>query len=142
MRILIDTNVILDVLMQRDGFESGREILRMSHLGKLQGFVSASAITDIFYILYRHIKDKKETIDSVRRLIAFVQVASVDEKIICEALESGWADFEDAVQYQAAKSRNARYIVTRNTKDFEASLPEAITPEDFLTWYRDPRRMI
>lgn len=89
----------------------------MSHLGKLQGFVSASAITDIFYILYRHIKDKKETIDSVRRLIAFVQVASVDEKNICEALESGWADFE-------------------------ASLPEAITPEDFLTWYRDLRRMI
>lgn len=129
MQVLIDTNVILDVLMQRPGMEFSGRILQMSGKGKIRGFISASAVTDIYYILNRQIKDRAKTVEGIKTILSLIDVTGDD---IREALDCGWKDFEDCVQHQVALHHHARYIITRNVKDYEGSEPQPVTPEAFL----------
>lgn len=132
MQVLIDTNVVLDVLMQRSGVELSGRILQMSGEGKIRGFLSASAVTDIFYILNRQIKDRYRVVESIKTILSLIEVADVTGDNIRDALNSGWKDFEDCVQHQVAAHNHANYIITRNVKDYEDSDPQPVTPEEFL----------
>lgn len=132
MQVLIDTNVILDILMQRSGMEFSGRILQMSGKGKIRGFISASAVTDIYYILNRQIKDRAKTVEGIKTILSLVDVADVTGDDIRAALDCGWKDFEDCVQYQVASHHHARFIITRNVKDYEDSEPQTVTPEAFL----------
>ena len=101
MRILIDTNVILDVLLKRSPFyETAIEVLKLSARDDIQEFVSASAITDIYYIAYKNLRDKAAVRELLKKLLLIVSVAGVSEEEIQKALELEWNDFEDSVQYQ------------------------------------------
>lgn len=132
MQVLIDTNVVLDVLMQRSGYELSGRVLQMSGKGIIRGFLSASAVTDIYYILNRQMKDLVRTVDSIKTILSLIDVADVTGEDIREALDSGWKDFEDCVQNRVAVHNHARYIVTRNIKDYEGGGPQPVTPEEFL----------
>lgn len=132
MQVLIDTNVILDVLMQRPGMEVSGRILQMSGRGTIRGFLSASAVTDIYYILNRQIKDRARTVESIKTILSLIEVADVTGADIRAALDGGWKDFEDCVQHQVAAHNYARYIITRNVRDYEGQEPQPVTPEDFL----------
>lgn len=132
MQVLIDTNVVLDVLMQRSGYELSGRVLQMSGKGIIRGFLSASAVTDIYYILNRQMKDRVRTVDSIKTILSLIDVADVTGEDIREALDSGWKDFEDCVQNRVAVHNHARYIVTRNIKDYEGGGPQPVTPEEFL----------
>ena len=132
MQVLIDTNVILDVLMQRPGMEFSGRILQMSGKGKIRGFISASAVTDIYYILNRQIKDRAKTVEGIKTILSLIDVADVTGDDIRAALDCGWKDFEDCVQHQVASHHHARNIITRNVKDYEGSEPQPVTPEAFL----------
>lgn len=132
MQVLIDTNVILDVLMQRPGLEVSGRILQMSGRGTIRGFLSASAVTDIYYILNRQIKDRARTVESIKTILSLIDVADVTGDDIRAALDCGWKDFEDSVQHRVASHNHACYIITRNVKDYEGSEPQPITPEAFL----------
>lgn len=132
MLVLIDTNVILDVLMQRSGVEYSGEILQLAGKGIIKGYLSASAVTDIYYILNRQIRNQEKTIESIKTILSLVDVADVTGSDIRAALDSGWKDFEDSVQRQVAVHNHVRYIITRNIKDYEESEPLPITPESFL----------
>lgn len=132
MQVLIDTNVVLDVLMQRPGGEVSGKILRLSGTGAIRGCLSASAVTDIYYILNRQIKDPARTVESIKTILSLIEVSDVTGEDIRAALDGGWKDFEDCVQYQVAAHSHARYIITRNVKDYEGSHPKPVTPEDFL----------
>ena len=94
MQVLIDTNVILDVLMQRPGMEFSGRILQMSGKGKIRGFISASAVTDIYYILNRQIKDRAKTVEGIKTILSLIDVADVTGDDIRAALDCGWKDFE------------------------------------------------
>ena len=132
MQVLIDTNVVLDVLLQRPGEKVSGEILRLSGKGIIRGLLSASAVTDIYYVLNRKIKDRVRTIERIKAVLSLIDVEGVTEEDIRAALDSGWKDFEDSVQYQVAAHSHVRYIITRNVKDYEGSHPQPVTPEDFL----------
>ena len=132
MQVLIDTNVILDVLMQRSGMEFSGRILQMSGKSKIRGFISASAVTDIYYILNRQIKDRAKTVEGIKTILSLIDVADVTGDDIRAALDCGWKDFEDCVQHQVASHHHARFIITRNVKDYEDSEPQPVTPEAFL----------
>ncbi|MCD8105666.1 MAG: PIN domain-containing protein [Lachnospiraceae bacterium] len=96
MRLLIDTNVVLDVLLKRVPFyETGASVLKLSSRGDVQEFVSASAITDIYYIAYRSLRDKNAVRTLLGQLLQVISVAAVSENEISCALELGWNDFED-----------------------------------------------
>lgn len=100
MKLLIDTNIVLDVLLKREPFcQDAVNVMNLAKYDDVQEYISASAVTDIYYIAYKQIKDRTLVLDLIKRLLMVVAVAAVSEQEIRNALETGWKDFEDAVQY-------------------------------------------
>ncbi len=133
MKIFIDTNIVLDVLLHRtDFFDASYNVLKLAALDKTKAFVTANSITDIYYILHRANKDHVKSKDAIVKLLSLVGIADVLASDIINSLLSKVTDFEDALVGAIAKRVKAHYIVTRNTKDFEKSPVPAIDPQDFL----------
>ena len=132
MRLLIDTNVILDVFMRREPFfaDSYRAIRTAAEQGH-ECLLSASAATDIFYILRKHLKSPEEAKARLRDLAKLAQFTDVQPADIDTALTAEMPDFEDAVVNAIAVRVGADYILTRNTKDFSGAKAHAIAPVDF-----------
>ncbi len=136
MKILIDTNVALDVLLNRtEFFQASYDVLKLTALGRISGFVTTSAVTDIFYVLRKNSKDAAKSKDAILQLLKLVSLADVVATDITVALVSNMSDFEDAVVSTVAKRLKADCIVTRNTKDFSNSSIPAIEPQEFLNKY-------
>ena len=130
---MIDTNIVLDVFLERDPFyDDSFAIFQLANLKRFSGFLSAASITDIFYFVRKKWRDSEEVYQMMDRITALFSVAPVSEKTIANALALRWKDFEDAVQYIAASENNADYIVTRNTQDFSSGHIPAVTPEQFI----------
>ena len=133
MRILIDTNVILDILQKREPFfADSYRALRKAIENDAECLISASAATDIFYMLRKSLgsaQQAKEQIEQLAQLVSFADVQGMD---IHTALMRVMPDFEDAVVDAVAQRNGAGYILTRNTKDFTGSAVPAILPVDFL----------
>lgn len=135
MKILIDTNVILDVLLKREPFyHEGAKVLNLSRKDNVKLFISASAITDIYYIANQTLRNKMETKNLLSKLLKVVSVASVSENMIKNALELPWRDFEDSVQYSVALLQEMEGIVTRNPNDYKEAEINIWTPEEFLNF--------
>jgi predicted nucleic acid-binding protein len=98
---------------------------------QVQGFVSGHAVTNIFYILRRQIGSEAAR-KLIENLLQHIQIASVTNQVIHQALQSPIKDFEDAVTSAAAMSAGLEIIVTRNKADFVASLVPAMLPEEFF----------
>jgi predicted nucleic acid-binding protein len=137
MVVLIDTNVALDVILNNAGFvANARAILELAELKRFTGSISASAITDIFYISRKRL-GKETARKAIKHLLHIFYPATVTDDNIYQALDLEWDDFEDSVQYVVGKGLAVDYIVTRNTQDFTADLRSdgsinAITPEQFI----------
>ena len=122
MRILVDTNVILDVLLRREPFYSnGAKVLKLSKKDGVELYISASAITDIYYIANQSLKNKEDVKNLLIKLIKIVSIACVSEDEIKNALLLSWKDFEDSVQYSVVLLQKMDGIVTRNTNDYKKS---------------------
>jgi len=131
MRVLLDTNVILDVALERQPFFApAAQILQASDFDRIYLFITASMATDIYYIL-RKSKGRKSTIEFLVDLLKLVDVCQVDRSILLDALDSGFLDFEDAVQNAAAIDSQIEIIVTRNKADYRISPLMVLTPEEF-----------
>lgn len=132
MKVLIDTNVIVDVALEREPFyaESDR-ILTFVEEGQIQGYVSASTFSDLYYIIRRD-KGRDWTLDFLRQLATFCQVATVDNSVISIALTCNFKVFEDAIQYSTAVINLIDAIVTRNPRDFPVNTPRIVTPNQLI----------
>lgn len=132
MRVLLDTNVIIDVLAKREPFyRDALMVLRYSEMGKITGIITASCVTDIMYILrkYLHTPQLRK---SVQSLVSILNVCDVTKEDILQAFALEMADYEDALQAQCASKSDTQYVITRNTKDFANSPIKAIEPHKFL----------
>ena len=131
-KVLFDSDVLLDILAQRQPFVVfSTQALNTVIRKQVQGFVSGHAITNIFYILRRQIgSDRARKL--IETLLQNLQVASVTDSVIHQALQSPIKDFEDAVTSAAAIAAGVEMIVTRNKIDFVGSLVPALSPEEFL----------
>ena len=133
MRILIDTNVLVDYIAEREKFfECAEKIVELCKNNLVSGALSSQSIADTFYILRKDfsVAERKTLLLSICRIF---HVEAVDEvKILFALADETFSDFEDCLQVQCAKSFRADYIVTRNVKDFAASEIPAVTPEDFF----------
>ena len=133
MKILLDTNVVIDILLKRQPYyEDAVLISILLEKDILEGYISASAITDIYYIINKEFKDREKSLGKIKDILRIVYVASVNEFNIYEAIDSNWDDFEDALQYIVGKEIDVDYIVTRNTKDYEKSIVKIIEPNRLL----------
>ena len=133
MILLIDTNVFIDIFLKREPFfDASYRALRRAIEQGADCRVSASAATDLFYILRKNLQSKekaKQYLFSVKQLAHF---ADVQENDINAALSGDMPDFEDAVVASVASRIGATYILTRNVKDFSGSNVPAISPADWL----------
>ncbi len=133
MKLLIDTNVVLDVLLRREPFfRTAAEVLNLTQRDEVREYVSASAITDIYYIANKQMKDRDAVRDLLKRLLMIVSVAAVSEWEIQNALNLAWGDFEDSVQYSVALLNEMDGIVTRNPSDYQEANMRIWLPEQAL----------
>jgi predicted nucleic acid-binding protein len=132
MKVLIDTNVVLDVLINNSAFfANSKKIFDFAEQKQITGFISASAITDIFYIAQRKL-GKKVIKEAIKKVLQIFFPATVTDNHIYQALDLEWDDFEDSVQYVVGEGLATDYIVTRNTKDFTFGSIPPVTPEQFI----------
>jgi predicted nucleic acid-binding protein len=125
MTVLLDTNVLLDVLLARQPFAAdSARVYDACDRGELTGFLCASAVTDLFYIIRKATKDRKKARALVEDLCGGLLIAPVNRAVIVDALGSPQEDFEDAVAAAAGRAVNVDAIVTRDPASFQrASLP-------------------
>lgn len=134
MKYLIDTNIILDVLLKRKPFYNDSvEVLNLSGQKDINLYVTASSITDIYYIAYQTLRNKEEVREMLVKLLKIVLIAGVSGEEIRNALELTWKDFEDSVQYSVALLQEMDGIVTRNPSDYKGAEMKVWNPKDFLT---------
>ena len=132
MKILIDTNVILDVLCNRKEFVNDSEIIfKLCEVKKLTGYISALSIPNIVYIMRKELDAQKieEIIEKLTLVFKIVELKGEDLK---KATTLNFNDYEDAVQSQQAIRIKADYIVTRNIKDYKNSKVMEIKPAELL----------
>lgn len=133
MRVIVDTNVVLDVLLARKPFVN--EAIRLFGLierGRVEGLLCATSVTTLDYLLSRTLP-RAESRETVRRLLRLFEVAPVTRAVIEEAFLSRVADFEDAVVEQSGRLAGADAVITRDSKDFRLSAIKALAPEELLS---------
>lgn len=131
-RILIDTDVVLDLLTAREPHHAAAQRL-FSELdeGKTTGCVSALTFPNVHYILRREISNI-EAVRALEKFRSMVRILPVDEKVIALALSSSFKDFEEAVQYYTALQNGMSCLITRNIRDYRGAELPILTPAEYL----------
>lgn len=134
MIAVVDTCVIIDYLQGRQPFFSGAKRVFLAVANKrFEGFVTAKALTDIYYLMHRSFRDIDRTKNAVRALMTLFSAADTLAEDSLRALDSGIVDYEDAVMAESAKRIGADCIITRNEKDYiRAGIP-VYNPEAFIS---------
>lgn len=132
MKLLIDTNVILDMVFKRSGCDISMELFRKVKEIGASAYITASSVTDIFYIIRKETHNINRAYIIMENIFRLVAVLSVTEKDIQDAFGEKWKDFEDCVQYMAGKNSGMDYIITVNCKDYEDTMLPVITPAAWI----------
>ena len=145
MKLLLDTNILLDCMMGRQPFAAdARKLLILGALGEVDLWMSPSQFTDAFYLLTEGGKPRlaesvKLRLLKVKRL---ARICTLGERDVEGALESSWPDSEDACLYQCAKKLHACAIITRNRADFERSTIPSTTAPEFVAHLKDAHGLV
>ena len=138
MRVLVDTNIVLDYLLEREPYaESAKKIVVACKQKKVIGCIAAHTVSNMFFILRKtySVEDRRTILKDICKLF---DVEEIDRLKIIQALDnSDFKDFEDCLQMQCAKSFRADYILTRNLADYRDSEIACISPEEFCEKYLD-----
>ena len=133
MNVFVDTNVLLDVLLDREEFiEDSARVWALCEREALEGYVSAISYNNCHYLIGR-LENKSTAGRAIRLILDTFRTVPLDERIIHKALDASFADFEDAIQYYSAIHAGADYLITRNPKDFpkRTDLP-IMMPDEFV----------
>ncbi len=132
MRVLVDTNVVLDVLLARRPFvAASAEVFGLVERSRLEGLLCATTITTIDYLLTQAMP-RPAARQAVQKLMALFEIAPVNRTVLEEAIRSKVTDFEDAVLEQAGRLAGADVIVTRNQTDFRHASLKILGPDELL----------
>ncbi len=130
MRILFDTNIILDVLLNRKEFvEISTNIVGMVENNNLDGYLCATTITTLDYLISKAINRKQAKIE-IQKLLTLFNIADVNSIVLKRSINSEFDDFEDAVQYYSGEHCEVEGLVTRNTKDYKNTDLPIYTPDE------------
>lgn len=132
MKVLIDTNVILDVLCNRQEFvEDASKIFKFCEVNKIEGYISAMSVPNVVYILRKEL-DAEKIKEVLKQLSLIFKIADLKADDLTKAAKLMFNDYEDALQSVCASRIKANYIITRNIKDFKNSKVAAIKPSELL----------
>jgi predicted nucleic acid-binding protein len=133
VRVLIDTNIVLDFLLQRElFFPDAEHLFQAIDVGQVFGYVTATTLTDIFYISRRHTRSVEKARQAVSEILAVMAICPIDRAVLESAFKSGLADFEDAVQIFSAVAQGLDAIVTRDAQGFLSSPVPVLSVRDLL----------
>jgi predicted nucleic acid-binding protein len=129
MKVLIDTNIVLDFLLQRclrratptPFFQDAELLFQEIDSDRVVGYVTATTLTDIFYISRRHTRSIEQARQAVSETLTVMEICPVNRAVLKSAFGSGLADFEDAVQIACAIAQGLDAILTRDTQGFLSS---------------------
>ncbi len=132
-RVLIDADVILDFFFDRRPFaDDAAKILAFCESKKISGYVTSVIISNTYYLL-RQTAGHEKVVDKLKQLLSIMEVLTTDKNIIYMALNSGFKDFEDALQnFSAENSGIIDAIITRNTRDYKNNTLGVMTPESYV----------
>lgn len=132
MKVLMDTNVIMDVLANREGFaEPASQLFKLCEVGRVQGFIYALSIANIACIMRKEL-DRSQIGEVIRKLGAIFSIADMKADDVKKAAAQPMDDYEDALQSVCASRIKADFIITRNLKDFKNSKVVAIKPAELI----------
>lgn len=131
--VMIDSNVILDVFLERDPFfEASAKTLNLVYDKLVTAMIPASCITDIYYVARRISHNKEKSYKAIELVTKILEICDVTSDIIHTAFQHNADDFEDCILAECAKANECSYIITRNEKDFSEFEVRCITPEEFI----------
>lgn len=134
--MMIDTNVFLDVLAEREPFyANSKAVLELCENKKVYGFLSASSATDIFYLIRRQLHSVDLAYKALGSVLDIAKVLTVTNNDVLNAYIQRSSDFEDCLMAICAKANKCDAIVTRNKKDFLTFGITLFSPEEFLKLY-------
>ena len=131
--ILIDTDVILDFFFDRQPFsDDAALIFSLCEKKKIKGYVTPVIYSNTYYLL-RQTAHHDKVINKLKQLLSITDVLTMDKEVVIQALNSGFTDFEDALQnFSALKNGDISVIITRNIKDYKTSKIGVLTPDYYL----------
>ena len=133
MRILIDTNVIMDLILKREPFFcASKKVIELCANNNIQGCIAAHTVPNLYFILRKHLTIGQRK-DILLKLCKMFTVVGIDAEKLEAALQNNdFDDFEDCLQVECAKDFESDYIITRNIKDFNGSVVTVIEPSEFI----------
>lgn len=132
MKVLYDTNVLLDVFLKREPFfEASSRVVGLAEQGKIEGWLCGTTVTTIHYLIAKTLNPENAE-HYVKDILKIFHIAAITRVVLEEAVGSGFADYEDGVIHQSAIHANLDTILTRNQKDFKRSELPVYSPAEFL----------
>jgi len=132
MKVLLDTNIVLDLLLERKPFvDFAEELFIKIEKQEIEGFLSPTSITTIYYLLNKHL-DKNRCNEAIKTLLDLFEIVKIDKKVLQESLKNCGVDFEDSVIYTGANFTKIDVIITRDKKGFKNSNIKVLSPSEFL----------
>jgi predicted nucleic acid-binding protein len=133
MKVLLDTNILLDIVEKREPhFADSYQVFMKSAKREIEAIIGASSITDIYYITRKNCKDSKQALGFIIDLLKIVSPVDTKAADIQEAIRLSFPDLEDALVAATAAREKAAFIITRNADDYVKSPVPALNPGDFL----------
>ncbi len=132
MKCLIDANILIDVLDEREPhYKDSAYIWKLCETKQIKGYISVLTYANLVYILRRALDPRQ--VENVLQVLMFIfEFVELTPTDLTKAAHLGWRDYEDAIQYVTAEKLQADYIVSRNTKDFTDDKVKAIIPRDLI----------
>jgi len=133
MKIFIDSDVLIDVFLQRAPFyKESAQLLSLADSGKIKGYTSALVLCNLYYILRKDL-GHKASLSVLSEILDMLEILDLKKSNIENALTGSLADFEDGVQNAIAEAAKIDFLVTRNTSDFKKVKTKIVTPKQFLS---------
>jgi predicted nucleic acid-binding protein len=133
LKVLLDTNIVLDVLLERQPYLlAANKLMAAAETSQISGYLAATTVTTIYYLCAKtsSSRDAKKAVD---KLLKIFNIAPVNRSVLHAALTSAFKDYEDAVLHEAGVRSGVDCIVTRNVKDFSKASVTVYKPDDLVT---------
>lgn len=134
-KVYLDTNVLLDFLGEREGFYLPMaRLLTLADEKKIEVFASDKSIATTYYILSKY-ESAKAALEKIRKFKMLCKVSIINDEVMERAINAGFPDFDDAIQYCSAVATGCDTIITRNEKDFKKASVKVMDAEKFLKFF-------
>ena len=132
MKVLLDTNVILDFLLEREPFAiDAKRIIAEIESRSIEGFLSPTSVTTIHYLIAKA-RSKKSADEIIFKLLQLFEISMIDKNILIEAALHNGSDFEDSVIYTSALFSGMDWIITRDAKGFQNAKVGVLSPAELV----------